>query len=394
MTLTERVQRALDDLQRDGVLSDAQRAAVAERLAAELPARGDRVATFVRIVAMLGALLVGAGILLFFAANWEEMGKPFKLALIFALFLGVHHFGFALAEQPGRSPALGRALTALGVLLFGGAIGLIAQIYHLSSDYPWALLLWWTTSVPFVLLTRSRAVTTAVLGLFLLWLGWHAGWRLDRAGTQGDERWLVALATLGMCTGALLRGLSLVLRGSRFAACEQPPRLLAAPCVLGGMYALSFGDVFHLHEGSPLPLHVFETPLAVGVPAVVLLAFAARRAADRVEAAVGAGSLLAAALFAWWMSVAPESVHLVANASLFVALLVLIAVGVKRNAPSSINYGILGFLGLVVTRYVEYVGSEMNPFLAFIFGGVVLLAMGTWLERKRRGWIAAAEGAS
>jgi uncharacterized membrane protein len=63
----------------------------------------------------------------------------------------------------------------------------------------------------------------------------------------------------------------------------------------------------------------------------------------------------------------------------------LIARGVERRMPFSINLGIAGFLLVVITRYFEYLADRMdNAVLGFIGAGLLLLIVGLWLERRRR----------
>jgi uncharacterized membrane protein len=388
----QRLDAILSELEQQGVLTSEQRARVGERIRPELPRHRDKLALFVRIVAMLGGLLVAAGILLFIAANWEQLGKGFKLVLIFGTLLAVHHAGFVLAEEPGRSPATGRALTLVGVLLFGGALGLVAQIYHITPEYPWSILLWWTLSVPFALLTRSRSVFAVVLLLFLLWLGWHAGFWLDRQGGTGDD-FGALFCLLALSAAALFRGL-LVQLGARAVELGTPLRLLGPPLALAGLYALSIRDVLLDEDAPGAVAATFLHPAATGALAALLLVPGLPRAAGREDALVGLATLAAALLLGACVWTSPAHVYLLANAVLFVGLLLLIATGVRGNVPSSINFGIAGFLGLVLTRYFEYVGSRIDPFWAFIAAGLILLGLGRWLETQRRTFLAKAGGGS
>ena len=61
----------------DAILKDA---ASSDRAPGSLP----------NLLALLGAVLVAAGALLFLAANWEGMGRIAKLAVLFAALWGAH----------------------------------------------------------------------------------------------------------------------------------------------------------------------------------------------------------------------------------------------------------------------------------------------------------------
>ena len=139
--------------------------------------------------AMLGVLLLGTGIILFFAANWEAMSKLAKLALLFggmwAVYLAAayalarpdHAAGARVAarrssEDGDRTEpvagAFAQALLLLGTILFGANINLVAQIYHVSGHYPNAIVLWAMGALAVAWLARSQP--SAVFGLLVLTL--------------------------------------------------------------------------------------------------------------------------------------------------------------------------------------------------------------------------------
>src|SRR5258706_11300092 len=94
---------------------------------------GDAAAKIAKLVAWLGGLLVGAGIVALIGLNWDALGKWTKLALVFGTLIGLHAAGWRLQvakdDGPGRWPGVGVALSGAALLGFGGAIALVAQIY-------------------------------------------------------------------------------------------------------------------------------------------------------------------------------------------------------------------------------------------------------------------------
>src|SRR5687767_6302654 len=171
----EEVLSAVKKVESEGLLAPEQTERVGARLAEILIPHRDHAKTAASVIAWLGGILVAAGVLLLIAANWDQLGKIPKLVLVFGTLGGLHWAGYRFAENPGHRPALGQALTGAAMLAFGGAIGLVAQIYNLTAHYPNAILAWWALSVPFVLLTRSRKLLLVPLGLFVLWVHWHVG---------------------------------------------------------------------------------------------------------------------------------------------------------------------------------------------------------------------------
>ncbi|MFH0888650.1 MAG: DUF2157 domain-containing protein [Planctomycetota bacterium] len=96
----------------------------------------------IRILTILGVLLIGAGIIIFFAANWVKMANSLKLGTIFVSLIGSYFLGYYWRYKRGNYPSLGASLIFLGAIIFGAGILLISQIYHLGGKLPDAIMFW------------------------------------------------------------------------------------------------------------------------------------------------------------------------------------------------------------------------------------------------------------
>ncbi|MCK5664791.1 MAG: DUF2157 domain-containing protein, partial [Thiotrichaceae bacterium] len=127
------------------------------------------------ILAMMGVILLGAGAISFFAANWQGMSKLLKLSLLFSSMISAYMVSaYCLSADKlsvPRYPAMGHAFLLLGVLLFGNNIMLVAQIYHIDSHYPNGVLLWGIGALFTTILMRSEIVMILAVLLSLLWTG-------------------------------------------------------------------------------------------------------------------------------------------------------------------------------------------------------------------------------
>lgn len=117
-------------------------------------------------LSLMGALLFGAGVVTFFAANWGVMPKLVKLLVLFTA-LGAAYAVAALAFARGFT-ALGHGLVLLGVMFFGANIFLIAQIYHIDAHYPHGILLWALGALASAWLASSQPALIAAIALALL----------------------------------------------------------------------------------------------------------------------------------------------------------------------------------------------------------------------------------
>src|SRR6185369_2344197 len=90
------------------------------------------------IALAFGAVLLGAGFLLFVSAHWDQMSAGSRMALVVSLVLLFHAAGAAMA---GRFEGLSIALHTIGTVALGAAIALAGQIFNLSEHWPTAVLL-------------------------------------------------------------------------------------------------------------------------------------------------------------------------------------------------------------------------------------------------------------
>ena len=135
-----------------------------------------RAAQGIRVIpmalAVIGALTLGAGVILFFAANWDEMPKIVKLIVLFgSMWIAYAIAGVGLSRSARASGVIAHAMLLLGVILFGANIHLIAQIYHIDAHYPNGVLMWSLGALVLVWAVPSQPAAVAGLALATLWSG-------------------------------------------------------------------------------------------------------------------------------------------------------------------------------------------------------------------------------
>ena len=127
--------------------------------------------SFLHILAILGAILAGMGLVTYVAANWQEMGKAMKLLIPMGALYASYGAGAQIARAGGAAKLTGTCFL-LGVIAFGAAIMLIAQNYHISAHNPsGALLLWVLGGLLTAYLLRSQPAMVLTTGLSVVWGG-------------------------------------------------------------------------------------------------------------------------------------------------------------------------------------------------------------------------------
>lgn len=136
--LNEWIREEIAGWRQAGLISGDQ----ADVLSARYPVAGQRLPWGMIIFSCLGAVIVGLGVILLLAYNWQDLPKFAKLGIVLGAVVGAHATGIRLALGPERLRPLGEGVCLLGTMLFGAGIFLVAQIYHIDEHFPNAFLIW------------------------------------------------------------------------------------------------------------------------------------------------------------------------------------------------------------------------------------------------------------
>lgn len=108
--------------------------------------------SWVHTFILLGAAIIGLGIISIIAANWSEIPDHIKLGADFAL-LGLLAIGIFFTSTHKNS-VWSDGLVTTFIILCLASIGLISQIYHQGGEWYYALLFWALITLPIVLFTH------------------------------------------------------------------------------------------------------------------------------------------------------------------------------------------------------------------------------------------------
>lgn len=355
----------------------------------------------VLLLAILGAVLVGVGVILFVGSNWESIPKWARLVSLMAATAAAYQGGYRLSTRSQTYPKVGAALVFLGSLLWGASIFLVGQTYHMGGPggdgERTGVLIWFIGVLPlaYVLWSVPHLVLALVLGN--VWLYWTIGEVLSPYGPQ-------AVLLPALAVGLLFYALGRLHTDRRSAE-----RFEAAYCWLGllsvfvVLYAFSFEGFWTF--GQPRAEAQWLWPVLLLGPAaiagVVFLLTSGRRdwTAFTEAAAILALVLLGVAVAAthpyWFAKASPEEywnpVHREAALSMALCNLLLLAatvgvllLGWARHRPGLATFGMLVFFVQVVTRYFDLLWGMLSSSLLFIGAGVILIGLGALLERSRR----------
>ncbi len=313
------------------------------------------------IVALVfGAILLGAGVLLFVSAHWDQLSPGQRLGLVVLMVALFHVAGAAAAE---RFEGLAIALHTVGTFALGAGIGLAGQIYHLSEHWPAAILLWALGAVAAWAILRHW--TQGALAALLL-----PTWVISEWSFYPDIHQEASIA-MGICT----------LSFAYLTAFRKPSdnALRKALAWIGGL-ALIPAAVVAAVETPSVQGRWMAFALACVVPLALAFWLRGRGAVWNLGAAIWVAVLI------FTHQAGPG--YLIEYAWCAIGAIGLIFCGVREERAERINLGMAGFGITVLTFYFSSVMDKLDRSLSLIVLGFLFLGGGWVLERTRRRLVA------
>ena len=326
-----------------------------------------------------GALMLGAGVLLFVAAHWDELSPTQRFLLVLTMVSGFHLAGGLLID---RLKPLGIALHAVGTIALGGGIFLAGQIFNLQEHWPGGIMLWAAGALIGWFILRDTAQATIAALLIPGWIASELYVRFEHF--QGNETavmefiFLTALMYLGIRSSDKHFTRAMHLIGGI--------ALLPAFCAVAVTAHETF---FFRQELTPTALVRFITAfVAFGIPLLAAWLTRGRRAA--FEFGFSLWLIVAARLAAQNNSDVLSHVALYAWCAL--AAVVMVLWGVRDQRAAFINMGVLAFALDIMVFYFSDVMDKLGRSASLIAFGMIFLLGGWWLEKLRRRLIVRSAG--
>ncbi len=336
---------------------------------------------FIAVVSVVGALFVGAGIILFFSSNWDLIPDIFKTILLVVTMLITYGLWFWLYYVKNYQKT-GYALVLLGSMMYGANIFLIWQIYNIWGSWIDAMWLWAVWIVPLAYITRFTWLAAAFFLLFNIFLmnyvGEHRIINEDSALFFVHVLWLIYIS-LGK-----FHSFSKYEEYRRFGGIYQ------VVWILWVLITLLLTTVFEFWSEIFFNADVYSlwTILWVMIWGAALLQWAVILFQQNVlkqKAGLYMFWLLAHTLFFLILSFAsPKFGVLLMNFYFVFVLLYLLYAGVMRQSKWFVNIAFVFFVVFLIVKYVDIFSSMLSQSLFLIAWGVFFIVWWYFLERMRR----------
>ncbi len=403
-----RLERDLKRWREEGwVTGEGYRAIVAEL------AQGPRLSASAALAA-IGAILLGFAAISFVAANWNEIPRLARLAVLLAALWSA--FGGAALLYKRELPDFAQAAVLTGALFFGAAVLLVTQMYHIDSgNLPGFMLLWTAGAAAAGFLFRSSLTLAAAM---ILASAWNIA-ELSALPETVHWRFLPVWAALAAAIAWNRSGVGLHLAAAAFVVWlisieevlpSHPYTLIAA---IGAAGVLAAGAVMAASASSlSRQIAIRAIPYAIAVSFAGLLPQNLESIVPKIEvalaiaAAMGFAYLLlsqamprlqpaAPLLFAYALGVAfyglmalqfgrPEAglpAMIVAAALTFATLAGGLICGIHARSRLVMWLAFSGLVAETLTLYIEKLGSLINTSMFFLAAGAGIFGLAWVLMR-------------
>ena len=418
----------LPELVDKGLISPAQKDAIQSHYG---PAQSGPAYNWAFIViSVIGALLVGGGIILIFAYNWDELSRAWRTVLSIApLAVGLAIYGYVILRQRQSIAWVEGSATFL-MLMLASSIALVSQTYNIMGTTEDFLITWLVPSIILLYLAPSS------LCAIIYYIG-IASWAVEMRGSDSVWYWALLVAGLPHFVWAwrknehiryVLTGWALVLTFpfGWFGTIEPQILLygfLGTALVLGLMYLLESFQSGEKHVSPALqPLRTFSV-IAIFVFLMVLTYWDDYNPVSVEQLWKGSGyatwavrinlavwvALLAG--YVWQLAgrarqlplqgilpavfplflllillIGPAETHwiprLLANVFLLLWGISYLYSGIQHSRMGLVNLGMLIILMLIAFRFFDTEWSYLAKGIAFVLLGVAFLTV-NWLLSKR-----------
>ena len=384
----------------------------------ELAAEPRSASKMTLILAALGGLLIGGGIIMIFAHNWDQIARSTRMGLALLPLIIAQIFALMALFPKQRGIAWREATAAFMFCAVPASIALVGQTYHISSDFQSFQTLWFLLMLPFIYLLKAKL--TALLAMML------AAWM---AGLYQGNYWLCALALLPFhflpepigrhqanpALGWLFAlGFSLsIIMGDFWSAHSQGTLIIwlmsgaLAVYLIGsfteprnGFWLRPFSNIGALSVAINLLVYTFEDiwtlnrlDIGLSIGAVLtshltLLAFAVMGLAWAfISKRADVLPLSGAALFAIVVAIVPSTgwqpLGFVFAANLIFLCLGIwyLWLGINAKSTSRMNFGLLIILVVILMRFFDQDFSFIVKGAAFIVMGAAFIGVNLWQHR-------------
>jgi len=332
-----------------------------------------------QVVSTIGAILIGLGMILFVASNWQGMPASIKLVLLYGTTFGLYYAGWFVTQKSYQKTGL--SLLFLGSIMVGVTLALTAQIFNLEANFTRFFLIWFIAVAPLSYFFHSKPTLILSKLLFGAFLAAFIG----GANADFDDIFKGFFEGFGVFLfyGLTMYGIGTLHHRTPYKDFVRTYQSTGVIFSLLIGFALIVSELEIIDEiGNHWLSYVF---MLTALFTLTQSALALKTHGNKKE--VGwillALFIAMAALALGFNSNPQQFVYLIPLHLAYVGLLMLtLLVGYEKRIAAFINIGLVFFIMYLGYFYFTTIFTYIDRSLALVIGGVILLVGGWYLEKK------------
>jgi len=417
----------IDEWKKEKLIDDDQYDTLSKRYSSKIKSGPG----ILSVLAILGAILIGAGFLILIAANWDMIPKMVRFVGVIIFLSSFYLSGYYLAYHKKTKVNIGNALIIIGSILFGGGIFLTAQIFHIQSRYFTGLLVWALGIIPIAYVIKSRVVMTFSIFLLNIWslmklndfntLNWQlpvvlilayfpfAYYKRSRlvylASIFSSVYWINSclveqFASRSHYVPFIPINITIALTLLLFSYIEKEKKFNKLLNICSNLflmfliYILTFkhglSEVIRDINSSQVSSNIYFIPIVFTVISIVIFKFVYKRfSKDQLLRTVPVFFIFPILYYIGISSPQKGSYIyslfiLISNIYMLVFSILTVREGTKNHVQALVNIGFIFFALQFFARYFDYAWKYLARGGYFIITGAVLMGASWFLEKRRR----------
>ena len=119
----------------------------------------------IQIFTILGAILIGLGVLVYVGSNWKNLDDVFKLSLIILVYLTSNFISYKTSKKYKRTS---KSILYLGVIIFGAGVMLTQNIFNYNAGFMPTGIVWILGILPTIYIFEEKVMYVFGCIFFLL----------------------------------------------------------------------------------------------------------------------------------------------------------------------------------------------------------------------------------
>jgi uncharacterized membrane protein len=398
------LKREFHDLESAGHLEKGQSAKLMDLYEAPKEVPPKQSLNSIQILFLIGGILIGLGILSFVASNWSELTKMTKFIILLMTLIA---FYLAAKRFETRHPFLSKSLYYVGAFAYGAEIFYIGQLFHLGGNWEDAFLMWGIGILPLAFYLEDKMLKFVALAFIYTFIHIKFIWTDEPVAYV-----MLVIFPIMFAFGqyVMKKSVSLfwvnILSVYFFIQAQfaiKPIEIENFPYVFLLLLPVLF-YVGHKYLDKSKPLFVINLIMTLQFFAmafnyfniekfllvllfyfIIGMSFVYFQHRDyKVEMKV-IGMMLhfvSAVILSfpyWWKDVSVENAWVLSLGFSILYLIYALSLVRRENL-----FGVTIVCIFIFRFYVDLSLAFMNKSIAFLIGGVLLLALGYWFEKTRR----------